>query len=149
MTTTKITSAAATTEANAKNHRNQTGEFRTPSIAPEWEKVKHYDEIGQLILPQLRSGRGSARKRVDLVDAVGLPDRTFRRGIESLRRAGVVICAGDGGYYLPATVAEVEGYIAQEEARARSTFFTLQSARRLAEAMQAEGEQLTIGGEGM
>jgi hypothetical protein len=40
--------------------------------------------------------------------------------------------------YLPGSLAEVQGFIRQEEARTRSTFFTLRSARW--ERMQQQGE---------
>jgi hypothetical protein len=102
--------------------------------------------IGDLIFPHLRSGKRNARKKPELLRTTGLNDRAFRKCIETLRRGCVVICSGDYGYFLPATLEEVQGYVLQEESRARSTFFTLQSARWLASEMQGHSEQLTIDG---
>ncbi len=143
---TKTVPAAPTTETEAGNQSSYAEETRTPIIHPVGSAVKEYGPAGQIILPHLRRGHGNARKKPEFLEATGLTDRVFRKGIESLRRAGVVVCAGDRGYYLPGSLEEVRVYIRQEEHRARSTFFTLQSARQLAAKMQAQGEQLTWGG---
>lgn len=100
----------------------------------------------QTILPHLGTGRAHARKKPELLNATGLNDRAFRKGVETLRRAGVVICSGDRGYYLPASLEELQGFIRQEESRAKSTFYTLKSARELERWMLREGEQLSIDG---
>jgi len=121
-----------------------------PEIVPQrWQKSKPSREIaGAVILPHLMSGRGNAKKRRELLAATGLRDRAFRHGVEALRRSGTVICANGRGYFLPATVGEVLDFIAQEEHRARSTFFTLRPARELAARMQAQehGEQIEVEG---
>ena len=103
-------------------------------------------EIGKTILPLLRHGRDKAQKRRELLALTGLRDRDFRHGIEALRRGGTVVCSDERGYYLPATVGEILDFIAQEERRARSTFFTLRPARELAARLQAQGEQTEIKG---
>ena len=146
MTENKSAPAAPTTGTSAKNPSDQTEVTRTPIIHPVGTAVKDYGPAGQIILPHLRHGQGNARKKPELLEATGLPDRVFRKGIEALRRAGVVVCSGDRGYYLPGSLEEVQGYIRQEEARARSTFFTLNSARQLEAKMQAQGEQLRMEG---
>jgi len=144
------TKAAPTVGAAGAESVNQANSYESPThtsiLQQTGHEVKDYGPAGQIILPLLRHGRDNARKRLDLMTATGLRDRVFRKGIESLRRAGVVICSGEQGYYLPATLAEVQGFIRQEEARARSTFYTLQSARRLEVEMLQQGEQLTMGG---
>lgn len=165
MNTNEKAPVAATTEASANSTRNHASTTRTPIVAQtaaernenlvvvernggffadSWNVAERVGSAGQIILPLLRSGQGGARKKPELLEATGLSDRVFRRGVESLRRAGVVVCSGDTGYYLPATLDEVQGYIRQEEHRARSTFFSLQSARALASRMQEQGEQTQI-----
>jgi len=94
------------------------------------------------ILRHIRTGHANAITRRNLIQATGLPDRTLRLEIEALRRSGTVICTSGRGYFIPQTLEELQGFIKQEERRARSTFFTLQSARKLAEQMQQQGEQV-------
>ena len=101
------------------------------------------------VLQCLRYGRDNAILGRDLRTKTGLPDRVLRKTLEGIRRSGQVVISDTVGYYLPGSLAEVQGFIKQEEARARSTFLTLRSARQLAEQMQQQGEQLTLGGEGM
>ena len=106
---------------------------------------RHADQV----LQYLQYGRDNAIVGRELRAKTGLPDRVLRKTLEGIRRGGQVVISDSVGYYLPATLEEIQGFIRQEEARARSTFFTLKSARQLAEQMQTQGEQLTIGGEGM
>jgi len=105
---------------------------------------RHADQV----LQYLRYGRDNAVVGRDLREKTGLPDRVLRKTLEDIRRSGQVVISDTSGYYLPATLAEVQGYIQQEEHRARSTFFTLQSARQLAERMQEQehGEQIQLEG---
>ena len=98
--------------------------------------------VGEVIQPHLGTGREAAKKRRELLAITGLHDRIFRKSVEALRRAGVVICSDVYGYYLPGTLEEVQEFIRQEEHRARSTFLTLQSARQLEAKMQQQGEQV-------
>jgi len=134
--------AAGTAEANVNQANRQESPTHKAIVQQPGQEVKNYGPEGQIILPLLRSGRDNARKRLDLMAATGLRDRVFRKGVEALRRAGVVICSGEQGYYLPATLEEVQCFIRREEARAKSTFYTLQSARQLEAAMLAQGEQI-------
>ena len=103
---------------------------------------------GKQILQHIRAGRENAIPRSDLIKVTGMRDRMLRLEIEAMRRAGVVILADVVGYYLPGDLDEVQAFIRQESSRARSTFFTLRSARKLAEQMQAQGEQIRIEGAG-
>ena len=146
--TTNEAPTAGTVEAgDAKQRSGQAAQPCPCSIPHSRRDVKTaYEVAGAVILPHLMSGRGNAKKRRELLAATGLRDRAFRHGVEALRRSGVVVCSDERGYFLPATLAEVQGFIRQEEARARSTFFTLRAARQLAALMQAQGEQLTVEG---
>ena len=76
-------------------------------------------------------GEKNAVHAYDLALRVGLSKRELRKQIELLRRAGAVILSSDKGYYLPADLAEVTAYRKKEEARAKSVFRSLQSARQL------------------
>lgn len=146
-TTTKTPAAGTARGGDTEGHDFPEATSCPYIVSQTWHKIKPcHATAGAVILPLLGSGRGNAKKRRELLATTGLPDRVFRKGIEGLRRAGVVICSGDHGYFLPATPDEVQGFIRQEEARARSTFFTLQSARQLEAKMLTKGEQLTWGG---
>ncbi|MCL2298946.1 MAG: hypothetical protein FWC27_02220 [Firmicutes bacterium] len=103
---------------------------------------RHADHVLQC----LQYGRDNAIVGRDLRAKTGLPDRVLRKTLEGIRRGGQVVISDTVGYYLPGSLEEVQGYIRQEEARARSTFFTLQSARQLEAKMKYPGEQLTWGG---
>lgn len=76
-------------------------------------------------------GANNAIKRNVLVDLLGCSDREVRRMIEVARQEGAVILNfSDGkGYFRPEKKEEVEKYIRQEEARAKSIFFNLKSAK--------------------
>ena len=68
----------------------------------------------------------------DICRATELDDRGARKAIETIRRAGVVICTDClHGYYYPETLEELRLYVRQEERRGRSTLCTLQTAQRL------------------
>lgn len=71
---------------------------------------------------------------------LGLSDRLVRKCVEGLRRAGVVICSDEAGYWLPSNTAELRRYVRKEERRGRSGFFTLQSARKLLAEVENDGK---------
>lgn len=79
----------------------------------------------------------------DLAKVSGLTERGVRKAIERMRRNGVVICSGDGGYYLPANTAELSDYLNRMTKRAETTFLCLQSARALLRKFDG---QMTLGG---
>lgn len=60
--------------------------------------------------------------------------RQLRLAIEMERRSGAVILSTQdpvrGGYYLPANQEELDSYIAEMEARARTTLELLRTAKR-------------------
>jgi|GEM_PF-2896242 len=130
--------AAATTGAGANSTTNYESTIHSTIIA-------QISPQGKSILQHIRTGRENAISRRDLITRTGLADRALRLEIEIMRRAGVVILAGAAGYFLPGNIKEVRSFIQQEEARARSTFKSIQSARQLELEMQ-QGEQLTMWG---
>ena len=68
----------------------------------------------------------------DICRATELDDRGARKAIETIRRAGVVVCTDClHGYFYPETLEELGLYVRQEERRGRSTFYTLKAARQL------------------
>ena len=68
----------------------------------------------------------------DLSRATELDNRTARKAVEEIRRAGIVICMDcKHGYYFPESIEELRLYVQQEERRGRSTFYTLKTARLL------------------
>ena len=87
------------------------------------------------ILSLIGEGREHATHKADLLRFVEMSDRELRRTIEHLRRQGVVIISDDNGYYFPADEAGLQAYIAREERRAKSVFYTLKSARQLLKAV--------------
>lgn len=75
-------------------------------------------------------GKENAISRSDLCNKTGLSDRLVRRQIAKKRRDYVILNLQDGkGYYRPTDKADIEIYIRQETARAKSIFWTLRAAR--------------------
>lgn len=83
------------------------------------------------ILASIPHGMDKARHSKDLAHSLGMRERVFRKHIEHIRRSGVVIIGSSKGYFFPASLDELNSYIRQEEASARSLLFTLKSARSL------------------
>ena len=83
------------------------------------------------ILALIPKGSANARYSDEIAPVLGMSKRALCKHIEQLRRSGVVIIGNGGGYFLPADLEELEGYIAQEQKRARSVLYTLKSARAL------------------
>ena len=61
---------------------------------------------------------------------------TAARMHEHLRRENFVIISDENGYYFPQSQKELEIYVQTVSKRARSTFYTLKSARQMLKAMQ-------------
>lgn len=83
------------------------------------------------ILAMIPRGAKNALYSDEIAPVLGLSKRSLCKHIEQLRRNGIVIIGNGGGYFLPADLEELEGYIAQEQKRARSVLYTLKSARTL------------------
>ena len=84
--------------------------------------------INEKMLPR---GANNAVPMRDLAKVSGLSERGVRKSIEHMRRNGVVICSGDGGYYLPASMSELSDYLNRMTKRAETTFLCLSGARAL------------------
>ena len=67
----------------------------------------------------------------DLAKVSGLTERGVRKAIERMRRNGLVVCSGDGGYYLPADVSELSDYLNRMTKRAETTLLCLSGARAM------------------
>lgn len=85
--------------------------------------------VYQSVLSCFKYGRANAIHMKDLQRYSGLDNRRLRKIIELIRRDGVCVCSDEAGYYLPETAAELEKYIKRVERTAKSTFFTLKTAR--------------------
>lgn len=96
-----------------------------------------------LVFSHFRKGKGNGIHLQELEKITGLDNRALRKVIESIRRSGVCVCSDENGYYLPANVNELERYIKRVSKTARSTFFTLQTARNELEKMQID-KQLSL-----
>lgn len=84
------------------------------------------------ILSLIGTGRDEGIHVREISRAADLDERSVRKAIETIRRAGVVIVTDClSGYWYPDTLEELRLYIRQEERRGKSTFYTLKSARKL------------------
>ena len=83
---------------------------------------EHYPQLyknkrQRVVLSAIGTGREQGAHLRDLHRATGFGERSVRKVIEDIRRAGVVV-------------------VRQEERRGRSTFYTLGSARRLLQELE-------------
>ena len=101
-------------------------EMENEHNAAIWRQSPYCD-----ILAMIPRGAKNARYSDEIAPVLGLSKRSLCKHIEQLRRSGIVIIGNGGGYFLPADLEELEGYIAQEQKRARSVLYTLKSARTL------------------
>lgn len=99
--------------------------------------------VYQSILSCFKYGRANAIHLHNLQRYSGLDNRRLRKIIELIRRDGVCVCSDEAGYYLPETAAELEKYIKRVERTAKSTFFTLETAKHELAKMDTV-EQMTI-----
>lgn len=90
----------------------------------------------RVVLSAIGTGREQGAHLRDIHRATGFGERTVRKVIEDIRRAGVVVCNSLDGYFFPETLDELRLYVRQEERRGRSTFYTLGSARRLLQELE-------------
>lgn len=96
------------------------------------ERITDYTTI-------LPTGKANAISSKDLAFLMGFDNiRSLQTDIARSRDAGqVILSSSTGGYYLPASNAEIEEFIAILRARAINTFKALRSAR-IALEMEAE-----------
>ena len=83
------------------------------------------------ILNVLRDGEQNGIHLKDLITITGFQDRELRKLIEFIRRNGVVIIADNSGYYFPSDISELRSYLKRQESRAKSTYYTLSTAKNL------------------
>lgn len=90
---------------------------------------------GKKIVDYLHQGKENAIPAKQLAAAMGFNNtRQLRLAIELERRSGSIILSTQdpvhGGYFLPGSEAEIDSYIAEMSARARTTLELLRSAKR-------------------
>ena len=101
------------------------------------DTAKYYQiEPYSTILSAIGRGSENARHKKQLVRLTGMNERALRKSIEHLRRENFVIISDENGYYFPQSQKELEIYVQTVSKRARSTFYTLKSARQMLKAMQ-------------
>lgn len=89
------------------------------------------------ILDFIPVGKENAVTRKYLINAMQLSDRKIRNLIHEARRDVPIINTSNGvGYYIPdmkkaSDVEELKHYIAQEESRAKSIFWSLFAAKNM------------------
>lgn len=82
------------------------------------------------VLPR---GEENAVQLRQLALILNIPGRTVRRMIEQERRAGVLICSGENGYFLAASTYEAERFIRSMRSRAAEILKTVEAVERAAE----------------
>lgn len=113
------------------------------NIMTEAEAKEQRSEMYRVVLSCFRYGRANAIHLHDLQRYSGLNNRALRKVIELIRRDGVCVCSDEAGYYLPETAVELEKYIRRVEKTAKSTFFTLKTAKAELKKMN-NAQQLTV-----
>lgn len=92
----------------------------------------------QSILDFIPIGAENAVHSAEICRHFDLTERERRKLFERLRNAGAVICMSNQGFFKPATLAELNIYIRQENARSRSISNSLHYARQLAKKWGGE-----------
>ena len=80
---------------------------------------KHYPQLyknkrQRVVLSAIGTGREQGAHLRDLHRATGFGERSVRKVIEDIRRAGVVVCNSLDGYFFPETLDELRLYVRQE-----------------------------------
>jgi len=81
---------------------------------------EHYPQLyknkrQRVVLSAIGTGREQGAHLRDLHRATGFGERSVRKVIEDIRRAGVVVCNSLDGYFFPETLDELRLYVRQEE----------------------------------
>lgn len=91
------------------------------------------------IVKHIPIGHENGISRKELCRRTNLTDREVRKCISKARETTCICNMSDGaGYYIPKEVSEVEHFIRQESARARSIFKSLRGARTYKNLMTSE-----------
>ena len=88
-------------------------------------------------IPEGKEHAISAQRLAEISGACS--ERCLRGDIAELRKAGEIICSSPGGYYKPATRAEIADFIERMEAHASGVYQAIASARKA--LRQMEGQQ--------
>ena len=95
------------------------------------------DELWQWLVSIIPKGQQEAVSMTYLAEILGLSKRALRKEIENARKAGVLICSSDRGYYMPESILELRDYAHRTRARIRTGSECL--APFLREIKRAEG----------
>ena len=96
-------------------------------------------ELWEWLVSIIPTGQAEAVSMSYLATILGLSNRALRKEIESARKAGVLICSSDRGYFMPETEAEIRDYVCRTKARIKTGGQCL--APFLREIKRAEGQQ--------
>lgn len=99
--------------------------------------------LEEIIYNSIPSGKDNAIHTIEIQKRTGSPERKIRKTIEILRRKGMIICSGANGYYLPETEEELIQYIRTVKKTAKSSLYTLKTARHELKRMQT-AEQMKM-----
>lgn len=94
-------------------------------------------EIWEWLVSIIPTGQAEAVSMSYLATILGLSNRALRKEIESARKAGVLICSSDRGYFMPETLEEIREYSQRVSARLKTGGACL--APFLREIRKAEG----------
>lgn len=94
------------------------------------------------IYTRIGNGASDATPAEAILFGHTLTDRELRRYIEIMRRSGIIIASSSKGYYFPSNSAELAKYVHMMESTAKSTFYTLKSARKMLKEL--EGAERTV-----
>lgn len=101
--------------------------------------------MNMIVKDMLPVGKQNAVNSKQLCDWLGFKStRDLQSEIARERAAGAVIlstCQDDGGYYLPASAAEVKEFIHTLENRGKNTLLAIKSARKLLREWEPDGEK--------
>ena len=96
------------------------------------------------VLGHIPAGRENAISREELSRVTGLPDRTVRREVKRLVRAGIPILSSSTarGYWYSEDLQEIEAFIREDDARNRTSRKTTARLRRYVKGArrQIEGQ---------
>lgn len=92
--------------------------------------------LEEIIYHSIPTGKYNAIHTIEIQKRTGTSEREIRKTIENLRRKGTCICSGANGYYLPETEEELIQYIRTVKKTAKSSLYTLKTARRELKRMQ-------------
>ena len=88
------------------------------------------DKTKELFLSNIPTGQNNAISMADLARRLGIPSRTVRADILSLRLDGCIIASCPSGYYIPADIGEELHFYLSHRKRAMTNLTALKATRR-------------------